>query len=1152
MGVAGLKGKSAQTGLPAAQTQKNDIAPTGSRQPLNPNMDAKGAGRVGTAGEQKAASMMMTPAQIQKLDANILMMNKFINQTYLEALDSCPVTEFDDSDAHRDWIKGFEITRLMLGQRENNHEKLVSLYAAIRRMEPHSVALVLDAQDGVTRIYLCVKSSSTETAYEALKRNFLGQFPGSEVLEDKKKKDNTKVPAVLARLGNCPSTGKYIHTLSVSPSRRDAEQKDNSLFASAQGMEKFIDAMTGSQYTVMILATPVKDNVMEMRKQGMEAMYTMLSPYSKENVSYGENESDATNFSMSTNMSKSISETISESYGTSYTRSDSSSRGGSSGSNAYGFSSGSNWGSSTSTSTGTSTNRGTSKGTSVNKGEGESEGTSRTRGRSRTINMTREIKSVQNCMKRLDAEISRIEESGSLGMWNVCCYITANDAATAHMAAGSLQALWAGDSADVGGSFSNFWASGASRSNSENILASIACLSHPMFDFTPEPNSDVVKQSVTAALMVSGQELPTIMSLPTRSVPGLQVLTMASFGRNFPRGFSPKNRIDFGKVMHMGIEEKTKMLFDVNQFASHCFICGASGSGKSNTTYNLLEEFHKKGIPFLVIEPAKGEYKTEFAGMPNINVFTCRPDDYRTLSINPFQFDKAVHISAHIDRLQSVVQACWPMFGSLPSILRQAFEEVYIDCGWDLELSKRVIKREKEFPTFADMIPVAERIIDESGYSANSISEYKGALTMRIRKMMTGFEGRIFSQPKGIDDKVLFDGYTVVDLSDIGNAETRSIIMGILIIRLREYRYAHQNDNNVGLKHITVLEEAHNILKRCSHETSLDSANVQGASVGMLVDCIAEMRSVGEGMMIIDQSPGAVDEAAIKNTAIKIAMRLPEKNDCEAIGNALSLSPEQTLELSRLDVGVAAVFHVGWSETVLGRMGQIWKETEAAKQYRNPPKHVDGAQLLKAKGAVAQWVVARYVQDELSDLRDMTAVIDFLNDLRDNRVLESVNDNIWEDIKAPLFQLVTDYRERIQPFHEKGKVQGACEKVFGLFLRDFLQLDGMFRISPLKPPKKYDPRNIFKMMDVEDNRKAVFSWWEEMEQVVTQYMFMPVKADADPLRWDQSRMSNQYMKKAMEWILLSYAREYEQRSVKGMNHYRMAYYLLRTTRLKEG
>lgn len=103
------------------------------------------------------------------------------------------------------------------------------------------------------------------------------------------------------------------------------------------------------------------------------------------------------------------------------------------------------------------------------------------------------------------------------------------------------------------------------------------------------------------------------------------------------------------------------------------------------------------------------------------------------------------------------------------------------------------------------------------------------------------------------------------------------------IIKLREYRYATQTSANSGLKHVTVLEEAHNILKRCSHESSQDSANVQGASVEMLVNCIAEMRSCGEGMMIIDQSPSAVDEAALKNTAIKIVMRLPEKNDCEAI-----------------------------------------------------------------------------------------------------------------------------------------------------------------------------------------------------------------------------------------------------------------------------
>ena len=270
MSVSGAKGTSVKTGLPATQSQKNSVAPTNSQPPAG-SVNPKGMKSVGTGSEQKTISMLMSPAQIQKLDANISAIRKFVNQTYLEGLSNCTTVELEEQFAHRDQIYGFEITRLMLGQKENNHEKLVSLYAAMRRMTPEGIALVLDSNDGITHIYLCIKGGGNKTNYEALKRNFLGQFPGSEVLEDDDKEDASSIRSVLNRLGYCPEEGrKYIQTLSVSPSRREAEQKDTSLLASAQGMEKFIDAMTGSRYTVMMLATPVIDSVMEMRKQGLE------------------------------------------------------------------------------------------------------------------------------------------------------------------------------------------------------------------------------------------------------------------------------------------------------------------------------------------------------------------------------------------------------------------------------------------------------------------------------------------------------------------------------------------------------------------------------------------------------------------------------------------------------------------------------------------------------------------------------------------------------------------------------------------------------------------------------------------------------------------------------------------------------------------
>lgn len=52
--------------------------------------------------------------------------------------------------------------------------------------------------------------------------------------------------------------------------------------------------------------------------------------------------------------------------------------------------------------------------------------------------------------------------------------------------------------------------------------------------------------------------------------------------------------------------------------------------------------------------------------------------------------------------------------------------------------------------------------------------------------------------------------------------------MGILVMRLNEYRMSHTEGMNIPLKHVTVLEEAHNILKRTSTDQGSDTANVAG------------------------------------------------------------------------------------------------------------------------------------------------------------------------------------------------------------------------------------------------------------------------------------------------------------------------------------
>ena len=137
---------------------------------------------------------------------------------------------------------------------------------------------------------------------------------------------------------------------------------------------------------------------------------------------------------------------------------------------------------------------------------------------------------------------------------------------------------------------------------------------------------------------------------------------------------------------------------------------------------------------------------------------------------------------------------------------------------------------------------------------------------------------------------------------------------------------------------VTIMEEAHNLLKRTSTEQGQESANVQGKSVEMISNSIAEMRTYGEGFIIVDQSPTAVDISAIKNTNTKIIMRLPESEDCEAVGHSLGLAEDQILELSKLDKGVAAIFQNSWLEAVLTKIDKCSDRYELKTLPINEPK----------------------------------------------------------------------------------------------------------------------------------------------------------------------------------------------------------------------
>lgn len=554
---------------------------------------------------------------------------------------------------------------------------------------------------------------------------------------------------------------------------------------------------------------------------------------------------------------------------------------------------------------------GSSHGVSEGTSQQESHGTTDTMGTGRTQQIELCNKSVEELLGRIEEQLKRAKESEDYGSYYCAAYFLSGYASDAILAANTYRALMVGDGSAVESGAVNLW---QKRDQTKQLREYLKRFMHPVF--ARQLYADAPEFMLhTPATMVSGRELPMHLGLPTRSVHGLPVIEHAEFGRNAPvETINEQDRMELGRIYHMGQAEATKLFLDRQAMTSHTFVTGSTGTGKSNAVYHLLDEITKNGqTTFLVVEPAKGEYKNVFGNCTDVQVFGTNPRETPLLRMNPFAFPEDIHILEHIDRLVEIFNACWPMYAAMPAVLKDAIERSYQKVGWDLRNSE---SEKGVFPTFFDLLDILPGVIEESHYSKDTQSDYVGALCTRVKSLTNGIYGSVLCAEDALMDEALFDRNVIVDLSRVGSMETKSLLMGILVMKLQEYRMCSSGMNS-RLRHVTVLEEAHNLLRKTSAEQSQEGANLQGKSVEMLANAIAEMRTYGEGFIIADQAPGLLDMSVIRNTNTKIILRLPDEEDRKLVGKSAALKEAQIDELSKLPLGVAAVYQNEWPEAVL-------------------------------------------------------------------------------------------------------------------------------------------------------------------------------------------------------------------------------------------
>ncbi|MFQ9861596.1 MAG: type IV secretion system DNA-binding domain-containing protein [Faecalibacterium prausnitzii] len=543
--------------------------------------------------------------------------------------------------------------------------------------------------------------------------------------------------------------------------------------------------------------------------------------------------------------------------------------------------------------------------------EQHSNGTTDTHSTVRTQQIEVCNKAVEELLTRIDEQIKRTKESEDYGCYSCAAYFLSSRPSKALLAANTYRSLMIGEGSSVESGAANLWQDRASVTAMREYLKRFT---HPVFARQLWEN-EADSLFYTAGTLVSGRELPMHLGLPTRSVHGLPIIEHAEFGRNVPDEAMPdEDKMNLGKIYHMGKEEAAGLILNRQAMASHTFITGSTGTGKSNAVYHLLDEITKNGqTTFLVVEPAKGEYKNVFGNCTDVQVFGTNPRETPLLRMNPFAFPENIHILEHIDRLVEIFNACWPMYAAMPAVLKDAIERSYQKVGWDLRNSE---SEKGIFPTFFDLLDILPGVIEESHYSKDTQSDYVGALCTRVKSLTNGIYGSVLCAEDALSDAEMFDQNVIVDLSRVGSMETKSLLMGILVMKLQEYRMCSSGMNS-RLRHVTVLEEAHNLLRKTSAEQSQEGANLQGKSVEMLANAIAEMRTYGEGFIIADQAPGLLDMSVIRNTNTKIILRLPDEEDRKLVGKSAALKEAQIDELSKLPLGVAAVYQNEWPEAVL-------------------------------------------------------------------------------------------------------------------------------------------------------------------------------------------------------------------------------------------
>lgn len=427
-----------------------------------------------------------------------------------------------------------------------------------------------------------------------------------------------------------------------------------------------------------------------------------------------------------------------------------------------------------------------------------------------------------------------------------------------------------------------------------------------------QAQTDRIKLLSQLQILAGRDLIQDLLTLPIPRGGYLRTFPLETELRRTPEPIEPASasgKLVFGE----DLERKCQADMETEYLTKHAFVAGVTGSGKSMTMFNIVRQLAKNGTPFLVCEPVKSEYRglarlNDTGLMDNLRVFTPGKEHLNPIRLNPFEFGDHITLGEHVANLMSAFCSALPLFEPMPTILEEAVWGLYELRGWNEDDSGEIRNSRDGFPTISELLDAVNKNIDSLGYDVQVQSNFKGAFRSRLVRLSRGSVGRFFdcerTQPSIHD---LCNSQSVLELGNLSQEQANLATM-FLLIAIREH-LKHGDRGKAYPRLVLVLEEAHNLVPATEGGGSGENQNNLRAEASRYVsNMLAEMRAVGLGIIIIDQTPSAVSPHVIRNTNLKVAHRTVAREDRETLADVMLMNPEQQELLGRLMPGQAYIY----------------------------------------------------------------------------------------------------------------------------------------------------------------------------------------------------------------------------------------------------